>query len=72
MSGEEQQAAVCLTVPVVKEFGDVERAAGRPRQRFVEADEQRRHQVMTSQIPKESLTCLGVIVRHAQHVTCRR
>lgn len=72
MSAVEQQAAVCLTVPVVKEFGNVERAAGRPRHGFVEADEHRRHQVMTSQIPKESLTRLGVIMRHAQHMTCRR
>lgn len=56
---------------VVKELGDVESAAGRPRRRLVMADIQRSHQVVSSQISKQPLTGLGVVVRHAQHVTCR-
>lgn len=55
---------------VVKELCDVESAAGRPRRTLVEAHKQRRHQVMSSQISKQSLTGLGVIMRHAQHMTC--
>ena len=55
---------------VVKELCDVEGAAGRPRRRLVEADEQRGHQVMSSQISKQPLAGLGVVVRHAQHVAC--
>lgn len=57
---------------VVKELSDVERTAGRPRSCFVEADKQRGHQVMSSQIPKQPLTGLGVVMRHAQHMACSR
>lgn len=57
---------------VVKELSDVECAAWRPRCGFVEADKQRSHQVMSSQIPKQLLTGLGVVMRHTQHVTCSR
>lgn len=55
---------------VVKELSDVESAAGRPRRSLVEADKQRSHQVMSSQISKQPLTGLGVVVRHTQHMAC--
>lgn len=67
-----KQSAVFPTMPIVKEFSDVESAAGRPGHGLVEADKQRSHQVMTFQIPKEFLTCLGVIMRHTQHMTYKR
>lgn len=60
-----------LTVSVVEELCDVESAAQRPRRTPVEADEQRSHEVMSSQISEQLLTGFGVIVRHAQHMACK-
>lgn len=65
-----RQPKVFPTMSIVKELCDVESTAGRPRRCLVEADKQRSHQVMSSQISKQPLTGLGVIVRHTQHMTC--
>lgn len=57
------------TVSVVEELGDVEGAAGGPGRRPVEAQQHRRHQVAAPQGPEQPLAGLGVVVRHAQHVS---
>lgn len=65
-----RQPVIFPTVSIVKELSDVEGAAGRPGCGLVEADEQRSHQIMSSHIPKQPLTGFGVVMGHAQHMTC--
>jgi len=60
------------TVSVVKEICDVEGAAVRPGCSPAEVDDHRSHQVVPSQVSKQSLTSLGVIVGHTQHMAYRR
>lgn len=55
---------------IVKELCHAVCAAGRPGRSLVEADEQRGHQVVSTQVPEQPLAGFGVVVRHAQHVAC--